>query len=243
MQLAREANKTVDCRSEQLGCRKYGREEVKRGERRRSNFDSFALGADDGDVRWLGACKLAATPIGTAPQPSLTQRSIAREMQLHLPLAPLQNSGYGLKTLPQHAKHCATWLPCASVHAACCAAYSDISNAAYCAGRALVRALCNVIDAKNALASKPAQIDHRLHGPAGSRLETTNHRSERLHRGGQMPHLAGNKAKLCILELSVSPTILTGTAPFVPLLISIGPEYYYLAARTWRCQELHSFRG
>jgi hypothetical protein len=108
---------------------------------------------------------------------------------------------------------------------------------------ALVRALCNVIDAKNALASKPAQIDHRLHGPADSRLETTNHRSERLHRGGQMPHLAGNKAKLCILELSVSPTILTGTAPFVPLLISIGPEHYYLAARTWRCQELHSFRG
>jgi hypothetical protein len=172
--LAREANKTIDCRSEQLGCRKYGREEVKRGERRRSNFDSFALGADDGDVRWLGACKLAATPISTAPQPSLTQRSIAREMQLHLPLAPLQNSGYGLKTLPQHAKHCATWLPCASVHAACCAAYSDISNAAYCAGRACTSAMqrhrrqeCAGLEAgpNRSSAARPRRQPPRNHQP------------------------------------------------------------------------------
>jgi hypothetical protein len=55
---------------------------------------------DDEDVRWLGASfrKLAELRRQSAlPQPSCTERSIAREMQLHLPLAPLQNSGYGFK--------------------------------------------------------------------------------------------------------------------------------------------------
>lgn len=36
---------------------------------------------------------------------------------------------------------------------------------------------------------------------------------------------------------------LKNTAPFVPPLISIGPEYYHLAVRTWRCKELNRSRG
>lgn len=35
---------------------------------------------------------------------------------------------------------------------------------------------------------------------------------------------------------------IANTASFVPLRISIGPEYYHLAARTWLCRELHSSR-
>jgi len=78
-------------------------------------------------------------------------------MQLHLPLAPLQNSGYGLKTTPQHAKALHS-LAATRKHSRCLLRRL-FGHQQRCALR---RAVCTSFmqrhRAKNALALKQAQI-------------------------------------------------------------------------------------
>ena len=67
------------------------------------------------ECKWLGSTELQAcshsfalsgSPMQTQPQAKRTTTGEA----LHLPLAPLQNSGYGLKTLRSTREALRTWL-------------------------------------------------------------------------------------------------------------------------------------
>lgn len=199
---------------------------------------------DDEDVRWLGASfrKLAELRRQSAlPQPSCTERSIAQGKQLHLPLAPLHNSGYGfkndsstceaLRNLAAMCKHLRCLLRCLYGYQRHCAprwaggtSFMQRHRRQECVGLG---------------AGPNLSVDHRLHGPASCRPETTNHRSKQQHRGGKCLTRQAPKPSIAFLSSVYHGDHLKNTAPFVPPLIRIGPEYYHLAVRTWRCKELH----
>lgn len=163
--------------------------------------DSFRwLGADDEDVRWLGAPASLLRRQSALPQPSLTRSPSRGRCSSTCPWRRCRTAGNGLKTIPQQTKHCATWLPCASVRAPCCAACPDISNTAHCAGR-FVREPCNVIVPSIGWPRSKAQFACRSSNctapPAAAKPPTT---VKQMHRGRQMPHPTGTRAKHLILE-------------------------------------------